>query len=105
MSYHSKIYHKFKTDRKSDRSHGCNSFSEQEIFVGRSKNTKYRIGNVYTTCMETTGSEGQKILRYEIKFNGEILNVVEYDLNDDLFSERHDMIPNYEEKRKLNITL
>lgn len=105
MSYHSKIYFDTKTDRKGSKSFGCNEFSKMEIFVGRSKNSKYRIANLQVTHLESTNSEDHKISTFEIKFNGETLNVVNYNQTEDLFSEDHSEIPNYEEKRKLNIIL
>tara|TARA_R100001463_G_scaffold64363_7_gene117460 strand:- start:405 stop:704 length:300 start_codon:yes stop_codon:yes gene_type:complete len=96
MSYHSKIYFKTQSDRKSNQSFGCNEYAKIELFVGRSKNNKHRAANIYVTC-----DEREDHFRYELKINGEIINVVTLDKGSNQFSEHPDQIPNYEQKKNL----
>jgi len=104
MSYHSKIYHEINSDRKAKRSFGCNSFSKIRILVGRSKNLSYPIGNIYTT-MEELNIDGREIFRYTLKYNGEILNVVDLDTKEEIFEDNIEEIPNFQEKKKLQLCI
>lgn len=62
----SKIYNEIKTDRKGNKSFGCNEFLNQEIYVGTSKANSYLACSLSVSQFESSNS---RVLHFVINFN------------------------------------
>ena len=78
----SKIYCQINTDRKGDKSFGCDEFLDQRIFVGSSAINCYEIARIEVNNFVGTDSSS-----FMLVVNGKIIKKVNFDFKTKEFTE------------------